>query len=263
MLVDWGSWADREAASVVLQAMAVGDISYYVLKPWTERDDLFHRTVAEFVLEWSRGEQSNRREVVVVADRRSPRAAAVRSLLTRNGIPHAFREAGSPAAEAVLRAVGVESLEAVGAEVLVWMAALGGPVLLDPTDVEIADAWGVPTSLASDDRDFDVLVVGAGPSGLAAAVYGCSEGLRTLAVERESLGGQAGSSSLIRNYLGFSRGISGAQASTALLRHGVAATSMENWGEADTERYLRLVYANEPVGRLHDIAARFARAFAV
>jgi len=210
MLVDWGSWADREAASVVLQAMAVGDISYYVLKPWTERDDLFHRTVAEFVLEWSRGEPSNPREVVVVADRRSPRAAAVRSLLTRNGIPHAFREVGTSAADAVLRAVGVESLDAAGAEVLVWMAALGGPVLLDPTDVEIADAWGVPTSLASDDRDFDVLVVGAGPSGLAAAVYGCSEGLRTLVVERESLGGQAGSSSLIRNYLGFSRGISGA-----------------------------------------------------
>lgn len=210
MLVDWGSWADREAASVVLQAMAVGDISYYVLKPWTERDDLFHRTVAEFVLEWSRGEPSNPREVVVLADRRSPRASAVRSLLTRNGIPHAFREAGTPAADAVLRGVGVQSLEAVGAEVLVWMAALGGPVLLDPTDVEIADAWGVPTSLASDDRDFDVLVVGAGPSGLAAAVYGCSEGLRTLVVERESLGGQAGSSSLIRNYLGFSRGISGA-----------------------------------------------------
>jgi thioredoxin reductase (NADPH) len=111
----------------------------------------------------------------------------------------------------VLRAVGLESLEAAGAEVLVWMAALGGPVLLDPTDVEIADAWGVPTGLTEEDRDFDVLVVGAGPSGLAAAVYGQSEGLRTLVVERESLGGQAGSSSLIRNYLGFSRGVSGAE----------------------------------------------------
>lgn len=210
LLVDWGSWADRETAAAVLQAMAVGDISYYVLKPWTARDELFHRTVAEFVLEWSRGDQSNPREVVVLADRRSPRASAVRSLLTRNGVPHAFREVGSPAADAVLRAVDVESLDAVGAEVLVWMAALGGPILLDPTDVEIADAWGVPTDLADDDREFDVLVVGAGPSGLAAAVYGQSEGLRTLVVEREALGGQAGSSSLIRNYLGFSRGISGA-----------------------------------------------------
>jgi thioredoxin reductase (NADPH) len=95
------------------------------------------------------------------------------------------------------------------AEVLVWMPALGGTLLRDPSDAEIAEAWGVPTTLGDADRDFDVLVVGAGPGGLAAAVYASSEGLRTLVVERESIGGQAGSSSLIRNYLGFSRGISG------------------------------------------------------
>jgi thioredoxin reductase (NADPH) len=106
--------------------------------------------------------------------------------------------------------VGLEGLRASSAEVLVWMAALGGPVLLDPTDVEVVQAWGVSTTLDPQDRDFDVLVVGGGPAGLAAAVYGSSEGLRTLVVERESIGGQAGSSSLIRNYLGFSRGISGA-----------------------------------------------------
>jgi thioredoxin reductase (NADPH) len=211
MLVDWGSWADRETASAILQSMAVGDVSYYVLKPWIERDELFHRTVAEFVQEWSRSDPTNLREVVVVADRLSPRASAVRSLLTRNGIPHGFRAEGTPAADDVLRAVGVDGLSAAGAEVLVWMPALGGKVLLDPTDVGIADAWGVPTTLRSEDRDFDVLVVGGGPSGLAAAVYGSSEGLRTLVVERESLGGQAGSSSLIRNYLGFSRGVSGAE----------------------------------------------------
>ena len=210
MLVDWGSWADRHAASSILQAMAVGDISYYVLKPWTERDELFHRTVAEFVQEWSRSDPSNLREVVVVAERTSIRASQIRSLLTRNGIPHAFRERGSEAAEDVLRSVDLVGFDHSNAEVLVWMAALGGPVLLDPTDVEVAEAWGVKTTLGSDDRDFDLLVVGGGPSGLAAAVYGASEGLRTLVVERESLGGQAGSSSLIRNYLGFSRGISGA-----------------------------------------------------
>lgn len=210
MLVDWGSWSDREAASTILQAMAVGDVSYYVLKPWIKRDELFHRTVAEFVQEWSRSDPSNLREVVVVADRRSPRAAEVRSLLTRNGIPHAFRKEGSPAADAVLRAVHLQGLRSSNAEVLVWMPALGGTVLLDPSDVEVAHAWGMATTLEPDNRDFDVLTVGAGPSGLAAAVYGSSEGLRTLVVERESLGGQAGSSSLIRNYLGFSRGISGA-----------------------------------------------------
>lgn len=211
LLVDWGSWSDRDTASTILQAMAVGDVNYYVLKPWTDRDELFHRTVAEFVQEWSRSDASNQREVVVVADRRTPRASGVRSLLARNGIPHVFREDGSSAATAVLRELGLDDLPSSGAEVLVWLPALGGQVLHDPTDAEIAQAWGLATTLEPDNRDYDVLIVGAGPAGLAAAVYGSSEGLRTLVVEREALGGQAGSSSLIRNYLGFSRGISGAE----------------------------------------------------
>ncbi|MBA2533116.1 MAG: FAD-dependent oxidoreductase [Nocardioidaceae bacterium] len=88
---------------------------------------------------------------------------------------------------------------------------LDGQVLVDPTDAQIVHAWGIPTSLAEGERDFDVLVVGAGPAGLAAAVYASSEGLKSLIVERESIGGQAGASSLIRNYLGFSRGLSGAE----------------------------------------------------
>jgi thioredoxin reductase (NADPH) len=91
------------------------------------------------------------------------------------------------------------------------MPALGGRSLVDPTNAEIVRAWGFATDLPDDERDFDLLCVGAGPAGLASAVYGASEGLRTLVVEREALGGQAGTSSLIRNYLGFSRGLSGAE----------------------------------------------------
>jgi thioredoxin reductase (NADPH) len=206
LLIEWGAWAHRSAASAILTSMAVGDIDYYVLKPWIERDELFHRTVAEFVQEWSRRDVTNLREVVVIADRQSPRAHAVRHLLTRNGIPHAFRQRGSELANAALRAIGEDALPA---EVTVWMPAIGGVVLHDPTDTDIAEAWGIHTSLAAAERDFDVLVIGAGPSGLAAAVFASSEGMRTLVVERESIGGQAGSSALIRNYLGFSRGIRG------------------------------------------------------
>lgn len=87
LLIEWGAWANRGTASAILAAMAVGDISYYVLKPWIERDELFHRTVAEFVQEWSRSEVRNLREVVVIADRHSARGHAVRSMLNRNGIP--------------------------------------------------------------------------------------------------------------------------------------------------------------------------------
>jgi thioredoxin reductase (NADPH) len=210
LLIEWGAWADRRTASAILRAMGIGDISYYVLKPWIGGDELFHRTVAEFVQEWSRGEATNLREVVVLADRDSVRAHAIRSLLARNGIPSAFRERGSRMADDVLDWLGLDPVES-GADVLVWMPAVGGPVLLDPTDAEIAEAWGVRTTLADGHDEFDVLVVGGGPAGLATAVYASSEGLRTLVVERESIGGQAGSSSLIRNYLGFSRGISGAE----------------------------------------------------
>ncbi len=205
LLVDWGAWADRDTAKAILSAIATGDINYYVLKPWIDRDELFRRTVAEFVQEWSRSDISNMREVVVVADRHSIRGQEISRLLNRNGIPYAFREKGTELADAVLRKSGQHP------GVTVWLPALGGKVLADPTDVEVAEAWGIATTLADENRQFDVLVVGGGPAGLATAVYGSSEGLRTLVVERESIGGQAGSSSLIRNYLGFSRGISGAE----------------------------------------------------
>ncbi|TCO51516.1 thioredoxin reductase (NADPH) [Kribbella antiqua] len=208
LLIEWGSWADRSTASAILSAMAIGDINYYVLKPWIERDELFHRTVAEFVQEWSRYEVANLREVVVIASDHSVRGQAVRSLLARNGIPSAFRACGSELANAVLRWIDEPD---PGEGVLMWMPAVGGAVLHDPTDAEIAEAWGVPTTLADGEDSFDVLVIGAGPGGLAAAVYASSEGLRTLVVERESIGGQAGTSSLIRNYLGFSRGIRGSE----------------------------------------------------
>lgn len=210
LLIEWGAWADRSAAQAILSAMAVGDINYYVLKPWIERDELFHRTIAEFVQEWSRSDVTNLREVVVIADQHLPRARQIGSLLSRNGIPHAFRAHGTQLATDALREIQRGGADVGDASVVVWMPALGGKVLLDPTDVEVAEAWGIATTLAEDAREFDVLVIGGGPAGLGTAVYGTSEGLSTLVIERESIGGQAGASSLIRNYLGFSRGISGA-----------------------------------------------------
>ena len=206
LLVAWGAWANPGTAEKILRSMAIGDISYYVLKPWASGDEFFHRTIAEFVFEWSRAEPANLREVVIVAEHHSGRAYEVSDLLSRNGIPHAFRARASSAGQEVLAALDVSD-----GEVIVWMPAIGGTCLVDPTDAEIVEAWGIPTFLSETDRDFDVLIVGAGPAGLAAAVYAASEGLRTLVVERTAIGGQAGTSSLIRNYLGFSRGLSGAE----------------------------------------------------
>lgn len=211
MLVNWGAWKDRATAGAILAAMAVGDINYYVLKPWIERDELFHRAIAEFVQEWSRGDLSNLREVVVIAHQHSARGHQIASLLSRNGIPHAFRPKGTYLATEAEREIERSGVHLSDAGVVVWMPVMDGTVLLDPTDAEIAEGWGIATTLDPEDRDFDVLVVGGGPAGLGTAVYGSSEGLRTLVVERESIGGQAGASSLIRNYLGFSRGVSGAE----------------------------------------------------
>jgi thioredoxin reductase (NADPH) len=206
LLVPWGAWGHPESAHKILRSIAVGDISYYVLKPWITPDELFHRVIAEFVQEWSRSEPTNFREVVVIAAQHSGRAYAVSDLLNRNGIPHAFRPRASELGQSALDEIGHPE-----GEVVVWMPAIGGTTMVNPTDAEILEAWGIPTTLRDVDHEFDLMVVGAGPAGLAAAVYASSEGVRTVVVEREAIGGQAGTSSLIRNYLGFSRGLSGAE----------------------------------------------------
>ena len=204
VLIPWGGWGDRPTADAVLRAMALGQIDYYVLKPWHSPDEFFHRTLAEYLHEWSRAALARPQEIAVIAEPRSPRAHELRSLLARNGVPHALHAPGSEEGRRLLEGAGAEF---TGAPLVI---TLDGAVLEDPSNAELAAAYGVSTEL-EDAHEFDVVVVGAGPGGLAAAVYAQSEGLRTLVVEREAIGGQAGSSSLIRNYLGFSRGVSGAE----------------------------------------------------
>jgi thioredoxin reductase (NADPH) len=204
LLVDWGAWADPPTAEAIVSAMALGQIDYYVLKPWRMPDELFHRTLGEFLHEWSRAGAGGPREMTVVGRQGSPRAHELRTFLTRNGVPHGFLSADSEEGKAALAKAGLEG------ETRPVVILFDGRALVDPTNVEVAEGWGVRTTL-DEEREFDVIVVGAGPAGLAAAVYASSEGLRALVVEREAIGGQAGSSSLIRNYLGFSRGVTGAE----------------------------------------------------
>ena len=194
-------------AQPLRRAIGLGQIDYYVLKPWHAADELFHRTVTEYLYEWVGSDASLSRELTIVAKVRDARAAELRNLLSRNRVPFVFHAAGSPE--------GVQILEEFGepdAEVPV-VVQRNGRVLVDPSNAEIAEAYGARTRLQGS-REYDVTVVGAGPSGLAAAVYAASEGLRTLVIERQTIGGQAGSSSLIRNYLGFPRGITGADLAT-------------------------------------------------
>ncbi|HKA67800.1 MAG TPA: FAD-dependent oxidoreductase [Actinomycetes bacterium] len=204
LLVDWGSWADPATVEVILRLMALSKIDYYVLKPWRLPDEYFHRTMTEFLLEWERATSVVPREVTVIGTAWARRSHELRSLLARNGVLHTFQASDSDIGRRMLVEAGLS--EADTPVVLLY----DGRALVNPTNVEVANAYGVSTQLDAD-TDFDLVVVGAGPAGLAAAVYASSEGLRTLVVERESIGGQAGSSSLIRNYLGFARGVGGAE----------------------------------------------------
>ena len=205
LLIPWGGWADEETASAIRNAMALGHMDYYALKPFSAPDELFHRLISEFLEEWRRQNAPGRRELTVVADPRSARGYALRNQLARNGVPHAFHTPDSPEGQEYLAACDQR-----GADVPVVVLADGTP-LVDPEPEDLAQyATRMRTEIAHTGRPFDVVIVGAGPAGLAAAVYASSEGLDALVVERDTIGGQAGSSTRIRNYLGFSRGLSGA-----------------------------------------------------
>jgi thioredoxin reductase (NADPH) len=203
LLISWGEWAVDATAQPLRRGIGLGQIDYYVLKPWRTADELFHRTVTEFLHDWVGTDASLSRELTIVADESDGRAHELRSLLTRNRVPFVFHTRTSPEGACVLE-------EARQRETTVPVVMQrNGRVLVNPTNVELANAYGATTNLRGS-REFDVAVIGAGPSGLAAAVYASSEGLRTVVIERESIGGQAGASSRIRNYLGFQRGITGA-----------------------------------------------------
>jgi thioredoxin reductase (NADPH) len=208
LLIDWGAWGNRETAEVIFGCMARREMDYYVMRPVREPDEQFHRTLAEFLQEWSKATSSAGSEVLVIGERWTEAAHRMRDLLARNGVPYRFCSSHSEEGRARLAEHRIDRPN--GPVAIIW----NGTVLEAPTPLQVADAIGVPTRLQRDDeasRSFDVVVVGGGPGGLTAAVYASSEGLRTLVIERESIGGQAGSSSMIRNYLGFQRGVYGAE----------------------------------------------------
>jgi thioredoxin reductase (NADPH) len=204
LLIPWGGWADEETADAIRNAMALGYIDYYAIKPFSSPDEIFHRLVSEFLQEWRRQNAPGRRELTIVADPWSPRGEALRTYLSRNGVPHAFHTPESPEGIEFLASCNQE-----GAEVPVVVLEDGSP-LVDPEPQDVAQ-HGTRMQTDLDHTAFDVVIVGAGPAGLAAAVYASSEGLDALVVEPENISGQAGSSTRIRNYLGFSRGVSGAE----------------------------------------------------
>jgi thioredoxin reductase (NADPH) len=200
LLIPWGN---RSASKPILKSISLGRIDRYATVPGRSPDEDFHYLVTELLRDWQRKQYGRPTVVTVVGEQQAARSHEFRDLLQRSGLPYVFHAADSDLGRMVLRQVQRPDGP------FPVLVRFDGEVLTDPTNEQAAVALGVRHS--SEEGTFDVVVVGAGPAGLSAAVYGASEGLRTIVVDRETIGGQAGTSSLIRNYLGFPLGIGGAE----------------------------------------------------
>src|SRR3954468_3496983 len=186
----------------VLPLVTLGQIDDYFVTPWGHPEEKLYPQITELLSAWVQTIDRPTVEMVKVVGRQwSPRSHELRDHLERNHVPFGFYTDDSPKGRRLLREADLDGSRLP--VVLMW----NGRVLVDPSIAEIAEAAGFRTR--PDPVVYDLAIVGGGPAGLAAAVYGASEGLRTLIIERDAQGGQAGTSSMIRNYLGFPRGIGG------------------------------------------------------
>jgi thioredoxin reductase (NADPH) len=201
LLIGWGHLGDSRTGDAIFEAISRGRMDHYALRPSRPPDELFHQAISSFLLAWADARRCAPHTVGVVGETWSGRAYQLREVLERCALPHRFFLAGSDEGRALLAGTEVRRFP--------LLVMPDGNVLEDPSDAEIAKASG--TTVDPDGDLYDLVIVGNGPAGLSAAVYGASEGLRTLCIDSGGLGGQATSSSSIRNYLGFPRGISGGE----------------------------------------------------
>jgi thioredoxin reductase (NADPH) len=183
------------------QATALGRIDFAVAKGWVTPEEWLYPQVQDALSAWTVANRPRHLIYRIVGEQWAQRSHDLRDFLTRNSIPFEFHAADSATGRRLLRQCQVDTSR------LPAVIHHSGSVLQDPTDAQIATAHGITTQPSS--ATVDLAILGAGPAGLAAAVYGASEGLQTMVVEPRAIGGQAGTSSMIRNYLGFPRGVSG------------------------------------------------------
>jgi thioredoxin reductase (NADPH) len=194
------AYADTGAA---IDAINVVDLDHYLLKPWDPPEEKLYPVLDELLSKWHEEDRHPVHVTKVVGHRWSARSSEVREFLARNQIAYRWFESEAPDGQRLMQAAGADGLR------LPVVITPDGAALVEPTDAELASCVGLATTPAKD--FYDLIVIGGGPAGLGAAVYGASEGLRTVLVERTATGGQAGQSSRIENYLGFPDGVSGAQ----------------------------------------------------
>jgi len=205
------AYADTEVAITAINSI---QLDHYLLKPWDPPEDRLYPILEDVLGDWQAAFRPAYEGIRIVSHRWSPLAHAIKDYLARNQIPYRWLDAeADPEASELAASAEVDAAR----EPLIVFA--DGTHLVAPTNAEIAAKIGLRTHAAL--PYYDLVIAGGGPSGLAAAVYGASEGLKTLMVEREAPGGQAGTTSRIDNYLGFPVGLSGAD----LARRAVAQAS--------------------------------------
>jgi thioredoxin reductase (NADPH) len=199
------AYADTDAA---IDAINVVDLDHYLLKPWDPPEEKLYPVMDGLLEAWLETDHRPVPETKIVGHRWSARSSEVREFLARNQVPYRWYSSDEPEGQRLLAAAGVEA-DGSGRLRLPVVITPDGEALVEPADAELAGHVGLATTPSKD--FYDLIVIGGGPAGLGSAVYGASEGLRTVLVERTATGGQAGQSSRIENYLGFPDGVSGAQ----------------------------------------------------
>ena len=204
------AYADTDAA---IQAINVVDLDHYLLKPWNPPEEKLYPVVDAMLDLWKSTPEPSTDETRVIGHRWSAPSFQARDFLARNAVPYRWLGVDDDESRRLLEAAGIDG------STLPVIITPDGTVLVQPSDLELADKVGLSTHPA--EEFYDLVVVGGGPAGLGAAVYGASEGLRTVLIEEVATGGQAGQSSRIENYLGFPDGVSGAQLTDRARRQAV------------------------------------------
>jgi thioredoxin reductase (NADPH) len=194
------AYADTDAA---IQAINVVDLDHYLLKPWDPPEEKLYPVVDSLIEMWLASDEQPTTQTQVVGHRWSARSFEVRDFLARNSVPYRWLSSDEPEGQRLLAAAEVDVTS------IPLVVTPDSDYLVDPSIGDLAAKVGLSTTPSTD--FYDVVIVGGGPAGLGAAVYAASEGLRTVLVERQATGGQAGQSSRIENYLGFPDGVTGGQ----------------------------------------------------
>lgn len=233
------AYADTEAA---IRAINTARIDYYLLKPWDPPEERLYPVLNDLLDDWLSSYRPPFEGIRVIGSRWAPESHQVKDFLARNSIPYQWLDI-----ENEPEAPNLVTYAECGAAHLPLVLFSDGSKLIQPTNSQIAEKIGLSTRAQK--PFYDLVIVGGGPAGLAAAVYGASEGLRTVMIEREAPGGQAGTSSRIENYLGFPVGLSGAdlarRAVTQARRFGVEILSPQEVKGVRVEDPYRIVVLSD------------------